>query len=41
MKDVSFSDSAMVIAEINFSTAEKFGRGIWRLRMPLWKQEET
>lgn len=40
MKDISFSDPATVIAEINFSTAEKFGRGIWRLRMSLGEQEE-
>ena len=40
MKDIRFSDSAMVIAEINFSEAEEFGRGIWRLRISLGEQEE-
>lgn len=40
MKDIRFSDSAMIIAEINISEAEEFGRGIWRLRLSLWEQEE-
>ena len=40
MKDVSFSDLAVVIAEINFSKAEEFRRGMWRFRISLWEQEE-
>lgn len=40
MKDVTFSDPAMIIAKINFSKAEEFGRDIWRLRISLREQEE-
>lgn len=31
MKDSTFSDHAMVIAEINFLKAWKFGRGKWEM----------